>query len=514
MINLFEQLKIRPSSVWKAAGYAAALSAMYYDALRQLVFHGWGMEDYSHCSLIPLVVAYFIWEKRDRLAHVPSVPSLTGLIPFMAGIGLYWVGELGGEFFTLYLSLWLVLVGLVWMHLGLVKIREIAFPLIVLLAAFPFPNFISVRISLVLQIISTRLGVWMLHVAGMSAYREGNVIDLGFTQLQVVEACSGLRYVIPLMILSLILAYMFRAALWKKAVLFLSAIPLAIFMNSFRIAATGILHSRFGPEVAEGFFHGFSGWLLFVVATALLILEMGILGKLGPRRVSGPAVSDTPVAPGSTRLLDKVWYGALVGILLVTSGLSRGVEFREKIPAKQSFAEFPMSVGEWAGTRQSMEQKFIDALHFSDYITATYRNPQGRDVEFYVAYYESQRKGETTHSPETCLPGSGWEFRSAGLADVPAQNGKTIRVNRSIMEKSGSRLLTYFWFPQRDRILTSLPQVKLYSFWDALTRQRTDGALVRLITPVYPDEGVEDAEKRLKGFASEMVPVLSGFLPE
>jgi EpsI family protein len=194
-----------------------------------------------------------------------------------------------------------------------------------------------------------------------------------------------------------------------------------------------------------------------------------------------------------------------------------------------------LAIGEWQGVRQVMERKFIDQLHFSDYITSGYRNPQGREIDFYVAYYESQRKGETTHSPETCLPASGWSFEEAGVVGIPAgaKNGtgekgtdtnfpaenrnqslfSLMTVNRAFMEKGGSRQLVYFWFPQRGRILTSLYEVKLYGFWDALTRQRSDGALVRVITPVYSDERLEDAEARLQGFTRLVVPVLDEFIP-
>ena len=143
-----------------------------------------------------------------------------------------------------------------------------------------------------------------------------------------------------------------------------------------------------------------------------------------------------------------------------------------------------------------------------------YQDRQGRSVNFYTAYYESQRKGESIHSPETCLPGGGWEFREAGATAIPLQGGASMKVNRAFIEKGGARQLTYYWFAQRGRVLTNLYQLKLYAFWDALTRQRTDGALIRLITPVYEREKLEDAEARLQGFTREIVPVLDGFIPK
>ncbi len=205
----------------------------------------------------------------------------------------------------------------------------------------------------------------------------------------------------------------------------------------------------------------------------------------------------------------------MVFLLAITLGFSHGFEFREKVPVSKPFSQFPLQLGEWTGTREIMEKRFIDSLDLSDYVMLDYRNPAGRNVNFYVAYYESQRKGESIHTPETCLPGSGWLFRKAGHADIPMAHGKSgsFPVNRALMEKGDSRQMVYYWFPQRGRILTNAYELKLYTFWDALTRQRTDGALVRLITPVYPGEEVGQAEKRLQGFMGGMLPVLEGFVP-
>jgi EpsI family protein len=198
----------------------------------------------------------------------------------------------------------------------------------------------------------------------------------------------------------------------------------------------------------------------------------------------------------------------------MTLGLAQGIEFREKIPPAKSFAEFPTQIGEWSGKRDVMEEKFIKELDLSDYVIVDYVNGP-RAINFYTAYYESQRKGESIHSPETCLPGGGWEFKNAGSVTLPlkSRDGKPMRVNKAFMEKGAYKQLSYFWFPQRDRVLTNAWELKIYNFWDALTRQRTDGALVRLITPVYPNEDVAQAEARLTAFTQAIVPVLNEYLP-
>ena len=564
---------VKPQDWMKTAFLTLLLVGVYYSAFQRLLVKDWGREDYSYGYLIPAIALYLFWEKRKAFQSTAAQASWAGLILLIPGIVLFWTGELSGEYFSLYISSWLVLVGICWMLLGWNKLKTIGFALIILLSMFPPPHFISDRITLKLKMISSKIGVAMLHAYGMSAFREGNVIDLGFTQLQVVDACSGLRYLFPLIIMSLLLAYFYKASLWKKIVLVLSAIPLTILTNSLRIAMTGILYQSWGPAVAEGFFHGFSGWFIFMFALAILLLEMWGLSKIGGKGYKakgergktdgeGGALglfgtskwddiekndpndfkenNDSNVLNSSNAhnvnnayikqikptgpikpAADNGWQAFfrppqfIVAVLLLgaTLALSQGVEFREKIPMSRSFTEFPLQVGEWSGKRDVLEQKFIDELDFKDYIIVNYVNDTGKLVNFYTAYYDTQRKGESIHSPETCLPGGGWEFRKAGRTTV-AMNPSDMTINRAFIVQGAAKQLTYYWFPLRDRIATNLWEVKAYNFWDALTRQRTDGALVRLVTPVYKDEEVADADKRLVAFTREIVPVLNEYLPK
>jgi len=549
MLRAISAIQIRQIGWVKAGIYALILAFVYQSVLRHLILSDWYRDDYTHCFLIPFVVIYMIWEKRQELSVHPSLPSWTGLVPFIIGVILFWLGDLSGEYFTLYLSFWFVIIGLLWLHLGWLKIKTIWFSLTIMLAMFPFPYFINKNLSLQLQLISSKLGVWMVHLYGMPEYREGNVIDLGFTQLQVVEACSGLRYLIPIMVLALLLAYFFKAHLWKRILLFVSSIPLAIVVNSMRIALTGILYSVWGAKVAEGFFHGFSGWMIFIFALGFLLVAMWVLSWLGPRKGSrfkvqgseeressrlkvqgsgedneekricgkeeGESVNADIRVHAYTRTRVYVFVVAII-LLTVTAVLSKSVEFREKVPIAKSFNQFPAEIGEWTGKRQTMDQQYLNALSFSDYIIADYRNSAGKEINFYIAYYETQRKGESIHSPETCLPGGGWIFRESGAATITlaGNNPGSITVNRALMEKPGTRELVYFWFPMRGRVLTTLYGVKLANFWDAMTRQRTDGALVRVMTQIDEKETMAEAESRLAGFTKEVVPILDQFIPK
>ena len=502
--------------------YIALILGIYYSTISYLV-HLWE-GDYSYCYLIPFVTLYLIWEKRAELRNTPGRPSWLGLIPLCLGIVLFWLGELGGEYFSLYISLWLVIVGLCMMHLGWQKIKKIGFALVILLTMFPLPSFLYNKLSVKLQLISSWLGVAMIQLYGMSAYREGNVIDLGFTQLQVVEACSGLRYVIPLLVMGLLIAYFFKTRLWKRIVLVLSSVPLAVFVNSMRIALTAVLSEIWGPEAAEGFFHGFSGWFIFMFSLAVLLLEMWVLHKIRLSPKSQPATPESQEEQRKETQGEKVPKGPIalypyvvtaIILLGATLILTQAVNFREKVPPVKSFADFPLKVGTWTGIREVMSPEIIRELDLSDYAMIDYRNLAGQTINFYVAYYESQRKGESIHSPATCLPGAGWLFNEEGEAKLPiAVDGEaSMPVNRAYMQKLGQKELVYYWFPQRGRILTNAYQLKLFAFWDALTMQRTDGALVRIITPVYDSETVRQAESRMQEFIRLIVPVLAEYIP-
>jgi exosortase D (VPLPA-CTERM-specific) len=527
---VIKEFELKTEGVFKAAIYIALFVVLYFTS-HQMMIQWWQREDYNYCYLIPFVVIYLLWEKKTDFMLKPAEPNWLGIFPLVFGLLLFWLGELGGEYYTMYLSSWFVLLGLIWMHFGWQKLKIILFPIAFILTMFPPPNLVYFNLSLKLKLISSKLGVWVLQVFGKSAYREGNVIDLGFTQLQVVDACNGLRYLFPLIVLALLVSYYSKTSLWKKVLIVVTAIPISIFVNGLRIASVGLLYPIWGPMVTEGFFHDFSGWAIFMISLCILVMEMWILNKLfrttGKEEVEKhaeiqPSEDKTHFqrepsvvlpAGGFARSFHFIAAFLLLGI---TAAIAQTVEFRESVPISRPFTQFPLHVGQWDGRAETMDQKFIEALDFSDYIMADYKNSSGMLVSFYTAYYESQRKGESIHSPSSCLPGGGWVFHESGKSLVSIGDSAITRVpvNRAFIQKGDYKQLSYYWFPMRGRILTNIWEMKLYNFWDALTRQRTDGALVRLITPVYRGESVANAEDRLQAFMGAVMPVLEGFLPK
>lgn len=503
--------------------YGTLFSLLYHEPFSVMI-GWWDRDDYSHCYLIPFIILYTLWEKRCDFLSEVSITNWAGFFLFTFGVFLYWLGELAGEFYTIYLSSWFLLMGLCLLHLGYRKVKTILFPLFLVLAMFPFPNFINNRITLSLKIISSKLGVLMMQGYGMSAHREGNVIDLGFTQLQVVDACSGLRYLFPMIILSILIAYFYKARLWKKIILVLSSVPLTIVTNALRIALTGILSEKFGPKAVDGFFHDFEGWLIFMATLGVLLGEMWVMNRLFPEAVRtegdiedaepNKAVKKITDLRSQKNVLLQPQFIVSVVLLGMTLVLSQGVEFRPAIPISKPLTQFSMQIGQWRGEPYAMEPKIIDTLDLSDYIMVDYRDDKGKSIDFYVAYYENQQKGESIHSPATCLRGGGWEFKQSGKVFVSLGDGSRLPVSRALIQNGPYQQISYYWFPMRGRNLTNAFEMKWFNFWDALTRQRTDGALVRVIVPVGEGEELDVVEKRLQGFVSAVVPVLNTFLPQ
>ena len=454
------------------------MTAIYYDGLVFMV-EQWSRDEYSHGYLLPVISGYFMWQKKNELAEIGFKGSWLGVVVFCIGLLGFMIGELSTLFTVIQYSFLIALAGLLLSFMGWPAFRLILVPFCILFFTVPLPAFLYNNLSSFLQLISSQLGVWVIRAFGISVFLEGNVIDLGQFKLQVVEACSGLRYLFPLMSLGFIAAYLYKDSFWKKAVVFLSTIPITVLMNSFRIGVIGVMVEFWGQEMAEGFLHDFEGWVVFMACTAVLVAEMWLLSKIGKNSLPFSEVFaiDPPAAipeSGGLRglILPKTFYVAFV-LLVTTVVVSQMLPERsEIIPNRVSFEEFPMNIGGREGRKNELENIYLDALKLSDYILVDYVGKGDRPINFYVAYYNSQRKGVSAHSPKSCLPGGGWritQFDQKLIQDVTVA-GVPLVVNRTVIEMGDMRQLVYYWFQQRGRIITNEYLVKWYLFWDALTK--------------------------------------------
>ncbi|HEC06522.1 MAG TPA: VPLPA-CTERM-specific exosortase XrtD [Thiolapillus brandeum] len=506
--------------------FAAAvlfLGAVSLDGLKDLVRAWESHEEYSHGFLIPVIVLFLVWQKKNELEKIPFEGSWAGLLLLVLGVVLFYVGELSALFIVVQYAFIVSLYGLALAWMGWKGLRVIWVPLLLLAFAIPLPGFLYNNLSAQLQLISSEIGVWVIRLFGISVYLEGNVIDLGTYKLQVVEACSGLRYLFPLMTLGFIMAYIYEAAFWKKMLVFLSTIPITVLMNSFRIGVIGVLVEFWGQAMAEGFLHDFEGWVVFMACLGVLLAEMWLLSFVGRDRkplaesfaieFPEPAPDDVERQPRRVPATLYVSIAVTVAALLLSTTLEGR---KEIIPEREDFTLFPLRLDGWTGKRDRLESIYIDTLKFDDYIIADYISPDGRPVNLYVAYYASQSKGESAHSPRSCLPGGGWkmvEFDQKQI-DATSTGGRKFNVNRVLIKKGDYTQLVYYWFQGRSRIITNEYMVKWYLFWDALHKNRSDGALVRLTEVISPDEDIRDAEKRLTEFAGKVSRVLDEYVPD
>jgi exosortase D (VPLPA-CTERM-specific) len=324
------------------------------------------------------------------------------------------------------------------------------------------------------------------------------------------------------MTLGFLMAYFYKGAAWKRIMLFLSSIPITVIMNSLRVGIIGVTVEHWGIDMAEGFLHEFQGWMIFMLSALLMLGEIIVLNRLGHERGTwrqlfgvefpAPAPAGGPVLQRSLPSSFIVASGLIVAFIVSTIAISRPAEV---FPTRTSFVEFPLKLGDWQGHRQALEAVFTDELKLDDYLLADYANDSGKLVNLYIAYYSSQRKGEAVHSPRSCLPGGGWQMRDFGQREVPGVfiGGRRLEVNRTLIELGDQRQLVYYWFQQRGRIITNEFAVKWYLFWDALTLHRTDGALLRLITPLPASGSEAAADRRLADLAAHVARELPRFVP-
>ncbi|MFK5894038.1 MAG: VPLPA-CTERM-specific exosortase XrtD [Pseudomonadota bacterium] len=496
---------------------------LFYDGLELMVEWWITREEYGHGFMIPFISGFLIWQKKDKLELLQFTKSWSGFIVVLIGMALYFVGEISSIYTVLQYAFLITLYGIVLSAIGYRSFKVIMAPLFMLFFMLPLPNFIFNDLSAELQLISSEIGVAVIRLFDISVYLEGNVIDLGVYKLQVVEACSGLNYLFPLMTLGFIAAYFFTGSIWKKAIIFLSTIPITILMNSFRIGIIGVTVEYWGPEMAEGVLHDFEGWVVFMSCTAILIFEMWILAHFGKNKMPLREAfgmdfpEDSPKeAQVENQKLSNILI-ASVAVLIATLITSTFLENREEIiPDRKSFNVLPLSLSEWTGKQEVLEKIYIDKLKLTDYALVNYRIDDQIPVGFYSAYYESQRKESTTHSPRSCIPGGGWRIFShdiIALEDITISS-QPLKVNRLLIVKNEVKQLVYYWFKQRQRVVTNEQMIKWYFFIDSIQKKRTDGALIRFTTSVPKGASVEDADKRLKALISEMSTILPEYIPD
>jgi exosortase len=265
------------------------LAGLYAGILRDLAWQWWDDPNYTHGFLVPLFSGFLVWQRRKALAALPATGSWIGLPVLLAGVGALLLGEIGAENFLMRSSLIVVVAGLVLFHLGQESFRLLAFPLLFLFFMVPLPATLFYAVAFPLQTLAARNAAWTLDALGVPVLLDGNVIHLPKLSLGVAEACSGIRSLISLFSVAVAWAALTLPGIVAMAVFVAAVIPITILANAGRVVITGLIGQWFGVEYAQGFFHTFSSWLVFVLAfVCLLGIHRVIRLAQARRRTPGP----------------------------------------------------------------------------------------------------------------------------------------------------------------------------------------------------------------------------------
>ena len=498
-------------------GFVLLLGFIYYPSADYLIGEWMNNDEYSHGPLLVLIALFILWKKRAVLYSHMGESTWYGPVVILIGLVLA-VGSLQGDIVKVAnYSMILVLAGIALSLGGRALLKEVLFPLFLLFMTIPLPYLVNVLLTRKLQFISSELGAWFIGLFNIPVYLEGNVIELENYTLLVEEACSGLNYLYALVSIGFIWSYFFKAPRLHKALLVLSTIPIAVFMNGARVGITGVLVYTSGIEVAEGFMHEFEGLVVFLATCLLLIPVIWLLTLLQKNRPSFSEIFDFQIAripaqhAANKSIITKP---AIVGLVLVaiaslTMLNAGGMETLNR----KNFSSFPLALGAWKSNTENLPSIIQDVLKADDYYLGDFSDGHGDNINLYMVYYEKQLRQKAIHSPLVCVPGHGWVIQKQEDVYIKPENGRRILLRKLLIKKDVDTLLVYYWVQQQGETFASDFLARALLVVNALVNKRTDGALVRLTTPVI-DGDVKRSEKILSGFLGLLQPQLSQYIPD
>ncbi|TDT73104.1 exosortase D (VPLPA-CTERM-specific) [Litoreibacter halocynthiae] len=510
--------------MWLAVNFLFA-GLFFTDGFTALL-QAWQLPEYSHGPLIPILSGLlFLRQLKEYPPRVGQIDDRwVGVVVIIMAVAVGSLGKLSKipEIVAYAMILWVG--GILLISFGWKTGKHFWPPVLHLVYMLPLPDTFYYKMSTTLQLVSSELGVWILRILAVPVFLEGNIIDFGVLKLHVAEACSGLRYLFPILSFSYIFAVLYRGPMWHKAVLLISAAPITILMNSLRIAVAGVLAQRYGTDWLEGFTHFFEGWVIFIACILMLLLLSWIMLRLqhNPMRLTEVLDLETEglgIQAMRLRLIQPsralITSAAIVGASVLTFHL---LPDRNQIGVDRSnFTSFPRDIGNW---RQLSPHKRLDqvtekTLAADDYHNVLLESPDQPTVGLFMAWYQDQSSGGV-HSPEICLPGAGWEIAWLERTNIASSVGTSedFNINRAIVQKGEIRMMVFYWFEQKGRRVAWDFAAKMWLIADGVRTGRTDGGLVRLTTIINKAETDANAEARLMDVLKLLQNEVPNFMPE
>ncbi len=507
---------------WLVVMTIASLT-LFQEGIAELL-KAWQLPEYSHGPLIPVLsTLLFLKQLRTVPVQTGGLPDRgPGVVLLMIALCLAVAGKLIqiGDIVTYAMILWVG--ALLLISFGWRRGRHFWPPVVHLVYMLPLPGALYYGVSTYLQGVSSELGVYFLQLLHVPVFLEGNIIDLGVYKLHVAEACSGLRYLFPILSFSYIFAVLYQGPTWHKAVLLISAAPITIVMNAVRIALAGVIVNNYGTEYIEGFSHFFEGWVISIACILILFALAWFMLFLRHDRMRLRDALDLDTEGLGTQAMRLQYLQpstAFVGSTLLVVVLAVAWQIVPQrdtvIASRDPFSQFPTQIEAWqAGPQRALEPSVEKILAADDYYSAAILRPgMSVPVDLFMAWYADQNAGGV-HSPEVCLPGGGWEIAELRQINAPITTGTAFSMNRAIIQKGADRMLVYYWFEQQGQRTASGFTAKMQLMLGKITNGRNDSAIVRLITPIGTDEGIAAAENRLDDALQSVLTQLPRFIPD
>jgi EpsI family protein len=485
-----------------------AYVAVYYPTLQKLSAYWAANETYSFGFLVPVITAYLLWLRRDRLRQVPWSPSLVaGGLALGAGLFTLVLGRLSSINLLEEVSLPISIYGLVLLVFGWRLTQSMTFPLLYLLAMIPFWEFLTGRLHLPFQLYSAAMGVEALRLFGIPVLRDGVFIELPNITLEVAQLCSGVNNLVAVLCLGVPLTHFYVKGWLKRGFILSMAVLIALLSNGVRVA-TVCFFAYYGIRGADGDIHG-----PFALLRTLLISGIGfialfwLVGKFADRRET-PFHSSTSDTSGSAHWLRHraAW---LLAIALLTGTLFyERVRADTPVPLRAHLVAFPNEIANWHFDRVgSVLPSLASQANFDQWTSRVYTSPNGTELELLLGYYERQQQGKELGGFELA-PVTPADFRAttSGVGRARVKDGLTTVKGRTYH-------LTY-WYLVDGRAVTEGYQAKLWTTLNSITTGRSNGGLLVVARPLGPGETIEASREQILSFVGEVMRASTVYFPQ
>jgi|GEM_PF-5211365 len=503
-----------------------AFGILYFKTISEIFAICWSYEEYSHGLLLPIVSGYFLWEKRlELVSRLKRDKRSTLTLSFYAwtmlllGCLLFLLGVITSSLYLRWVSLFLSLSGLAFISLPY-EFVKLSLPLLLInFLAKPIPDSLVPRLFSPFQMLGAKLSEYALKALNIPVYVQGNIIELPGMQLFVEEACSGMRSLFVVICLAVVLIITMPMTNWARVTLLLCSGIIAMTLNTLRVVATGLLAHYFGIKAAMGFFHTFTGLIVFAVEGLLIFIFAVFLSKISRGKKTNNDKNQerhwSERSEQQSSILPSIFAIVFISFCGIGAGRLTPEQKTGHTQASQhvDLNSLPMQIGEWRGEEaQGLSLKERDTLKLDSYLKRSYVNSSGQRIYLYIGYWQSQ-SGDyqaAKHSPTICLPSNGWtisEIERVSIGTPNEPSSQSVDVNRMRGSFQQHNQMFYYWFFSGQEIYRNEWQALLFLAKEQFLHNRSDGGIVEVSTSITgkTEADRKSAEQAAQNFLKDFV---------